>query len=215
VFNLVTGCVSPQYHCKFDDFFETTHYSGPDVSGTICWQQLAGLMGSTQILSDIARSVGRTAMSNKMISDPPLETHVPSEEFPDTEIDYNHTHDDVSGSGDSQASRTPHQSNASNQAEGVTPSESRLSAGTSWSGRVRTMLRRMADSKSQHNFYGTSGMHYMADMSKAYLNETPEDLFHDQHLNLQARMRNPIAFQAEMMGDIMYYHQALQQPDAQ
>jgi hypothetical protein len=27
-------------------------------------------------------------------------------------------------------------------------------------------------------------------------------------------MRNPIAFHAEMMGGIMYYHQALQQPDA-
>jgi hypothetical protein len=27
-------------------------------------------------------------------------------------------------------------------------------------------------------------------------------------------MRNPIAFHAEMMGNIMYYNQALQQPDA-
>ncbi len=24
VLNLITGCVSPQYHCCFDDFFETT-----------------------------------------------------------------------------------------------------------------------------------------------------------------------------------------------
>jgi hypothetical protein len=43
VLNLITGCVSPQYHCNFDDFFETTRHGGPDVSGTICWQQLAGL----------------------------------------------------------------------------------------------------------------------------------------------------------------------------
>ena len=214
VLNLVTGCVSPQYHCKFDDFFETTRHGGPDVSGTICWQQLAGLTRSTQILSDIAKSAGRTGTSNEMISDPPLETHAPLEEFPATAIDYNHTYDDVSGSGDSQASQTPHQSNASNQAEGVTPSESTLTAGTSRSGRVRTMSRRMADSKSQRDFYGTTGMHYMADVSEAYLNETPEDLFHDRHLDLQERMRNPIAFHAEMMGDIMYYHQALQQPDA-
>ena len=28
-------------------------------------------------------------------------------------------------------------------------------------------------------------------------------------------MRNPIAFRAEMMGDIMYYHQAIRPPDAQ
>ncbi len=29
-----------------------------------------------------------------------------------------------------------------------------------------------------------------------------------------SRMRNPIAFHAEMMGDIMYLNQALRQPDA-
>jgi hypothetical protein len=71
-----------------------------------------------------------------MISDPPLETHAPLEESPVTEIDYNHTYDGISGSGNSQASRTPHQSHASTQAEGVTPSESTLTAGTSQSGRV-------------------------------------------------------------------------------
>jgi hypothetical protein len=43
VLNLITRCVSPQYHCPFHDFFETTRHGGPDVSGTICWQQLAGL----------------------------------------------------------------------------------------------------------------------------------------------------------------------------
>jgi hypothetical protein len=44
VLNLVTGCVSPQYHCCFDDFFETMHHGAPNVSGTICWQQLANLI---------------------------------------------------------------------------------------------------------------------------------------------------------------------------
>ncbi len=35
VLNLMTRCVSPQYHCHFDDFFETTRHGGPDVSDTI------------------------------------------------------------------------------------------------------------------------------------------------------------------------------------
>ena len=39
VLNLITGFVSPQYHCCFDDFFKTTHHSAPDVSGPICWQR--------------------------------------------------------------------------------------------------------------------------------------------------------------------------------
>ncbi len=69
----------------------------------------------------------------------------------------------------------------------------------------------MADSVSQQDFYGNAKMHYMA--LQSLMGETDEDLFHDAHLELQERMRNPIAFHAKMMGDIMYYHQVLKQPD--
>ncbi len=123
-------------------------------------------------------------MSNEMLSDTPLETHVPLEEFSVTEIDYDPTSDNVSGSGESQASQTPCLSQASIQAKGVALNKSTVTASTSQSGRVCTMSRRMANSKSQHDFYGTTGMHYMANVSTAYFNETPEDLFHDQHLDL-------------------------------
>ncbi len=36
VLNLITRCVSPQYHCPFDNFFKKTCHGRPDVSGTIC-----------------------------------------------------------------------------------------------------------------------------------------------------------------------------------
>ena len=87
-------------------------HGGPDVSGAICWLQLAGLLQTTHFLSDIARSAGCTAMSNEMLFDPPLETHAPLQELLVTEIDYNPTYDDVSGSEDTQALQTPHQSHA-------------------------------------------------------------------------------------------------------
>ncbi len=32
VLNLHTGCISPQYHCQFNDFFETMRHGGPEVS---------------------------------------------------------------------------------------------------------------------------------------------------------------------------------------
>ncbi len=54
-------------------------------------------------------------------------------------------------------------------------------------------------------------MHYMA--SQATTGDMDEDLFHDTHLQLQERMRNPIVFHAEVMGDIMYLQQALKQPN--
>jgi hypothetical protein len=56
------------------------------------------------------------------------------------------------------------------------------------------------------------GMHHLEHQST--LSETNENLFHDAHLELQKRMQNPIAFHAEMMGDILYLQQALRQPDA-
>jgi hypothetical protein len=72
----------------------------------------------------------------------------------------------------------------------------------------------MADSVSQRDFFGARNMHYMAHKSTVGENKYENDVFHDAHLELQERMRNPIAFHAEMMGDIMYFNQALRQPDA-
>jgi hypothetical protein len=69
----------------------------------------------------------------------------------------------------------------------------------------------MEESVSQQDFYRNQGMHYMA--SQATTGNTDEDLFHDTHLQLQEHMRNPIAFHAEIMGDIMYLQQVLNQPD--
>ncbi len=54
ILNLGTGCVSPQYCCCFKDFFETMHHGAPDVSGTICWQQLANLDCVRTVLFEVS-----------------------------------------------------------------------------------------------------------------------------------------------------------------
>ncbi len=97
--------------------------------------------------------------------------------------------------------------------EGVALVEPTVMAGTSQHGIVCTMSQRMAESVSQQNFYGDQGMHYMS--SQATTSKTDEDLFHYSHPQLQEQMRNPIAFHAEMMIDIMYLQQALRQPNAE
>jgi hypothetical protein len=86
-----------------------------------------------------------------------------------------------------------------------------VAAGTSLHGHIRRTSRCMADSMSQCDFYGARNMHYMA--HKSTIGETDDNLFHDAHIELQEHMRNPIAFHAKMMGDIMYLNQALRQPD--
>jgi hypothetical protein len=110
--------------------------------------------------------------------------------------------------GDSQVTenvRPSRQSRASHQNEGVTSIEPTVTAGTSQRGWVHKLSRRMAESVAQ-------GMHHLANQSS--LSETDEDLFHDAHLELQEQMQNPIAFHAEMMGDILYLQQVLRQLDA-
>jgi hypothetical protein len=48
VLNLHMGCVSPQYHCHFNDFFEMVRHGGPDISIPLVWQQLSGLTAMMQ-----------------------------------------------------------------------------------------------------------------------------------------------------------------------
>ena len=57
VLSLTTGLVSVQFHCSFDDFFETVEYGGTDASYasiTSSWKQLEGFMHVTGILTEEA-----------------------------------------------------------------------------------------------------------------------------------------------------------------
>ena len=134
VLNLNTGCVSPQYHCRFDDFFETTRHGGPDVSGTISWQQLAGLGRASTILSEVSAPI----LHNVMYPETPSEGDVPPKEssfsppvFDVTSDYYSISDRDSHVTGNSEPSRL-------SQAEGVTPAATPVTAGTSLRGRVRT-----------------------------------------------------------------------------
>jgi hypothetical protein len=139
VLNLITGCVSPQYHCCFDDFFKTTRHGGPDVSGTICWQQLAGLDRATTILLKMSTPTPHSVM----YPETPSEGDVPPEELPFAPPVFDVTSDDyIVFDGDSQVLenvRPSCQSRALLQAEGVTPSETPVTAGTSQRGQVCMM----------------------------------------------------------------------------
>jgi len=79
---LTTGCVSPQYHCRFDDFFETTRHGGPDVSGTISWQQLAGLDCATMILPEVSAPIQHSVMYLESLSEGDIPPEEPSFSLP-------------------------------------------------------------------------------------------------------------------------------------
>ena len=206
VLSLTTGLVSPQYHCTYDDFFETTKYGGPDTAVSGIWQQLAGLSRSTSnvetptFIRDASRGTSSTTDTSSSTIPPSIEdASTANDEFifdpSDSNMDPPHADETV----------------AAEQHEEIP-----VSAGVSSRGRHRRLSRAMQDSIAQKDFYGRTGMHYMAASSTTAVSEPDmnEDDFHDWHLELQERMSHPIAFHAEMMGDIMYLHQALRQPDA-
>ena len=75
----------------------------------------------------------------------------------------------------------------------------------------------MQDAMSQHDFFDNHGMHYMSNrVISAMHKEVKEEYIqeHDFHLLLQEQMHHSIPFHAKMICDIMYFHQALQQPNA-
>ncbi len=213
VLNLNNGLVSPQFHCRFDDFFETTRHSERDITTSANWKQLAGFVryDGTPTVQD--------RLSNTEHLVVPIETNpdsLPRE--PNDSTPHHFNDNDIIHFDSDQADLMSVSEGAvaipeaSNQDSTPAPS-----AGISSRGRARRMSRAMQDSVSQRLFYGNRGMHYMA--NKAVLNDPMEAEIqcikeHEEHLSLQERMRHPIAFHAEMMGDIMYFHQALQQPDA-
>jgi hypothetical protein len=140
VLNLILGCVSPQYHCRFNDFVDTTCHGAPDVSGTICWQQLANLDCAKTVLSEVSVPNQHSVMYY-------LET--PSDEEPHTMSNsvfnpntFDTTSDDFSISEALPVSKNSHTSQrnqSSHTTDEMTPVEPTITASTSQCGQVCTM----------------------------------------------------------------------------
>jgi hypothetical protein len=79
ILNLVTGCVSRQYHCLFENFFKTMRHGAPAVSSTIYWQQLANLDCATTILSEVSMPKQHSIISLETPSEE--ESHTKSKPF--------------------------------------------------------------------------------------------------------------------------------------
>jgi hypothetical protein len=220
VLNLHTGCISLQYNCRFDNFFETVRHGGPDVSVPLAWQQLSGLTAMMQTPSmehhnEVPHPSKRMQFENNPVAhSQESDDTISFGDIASTPIFFDHPMQDFS---DDQSVTTVN--------EGVTASQLPLqpshnsadlqdtssSARTSLQGRVCKISRAMAESISQQDFYGRDKMHYMASQAVCKHDYDP---LHNSHLDLQDRMRHPIVFLAEMMGDVIYLHQVLRQPDS-
>ncbi len=149
VLNLSTGLVSPQFHCRFDDFFETTKHGAPDLVVSNAWQVLAGF--------ERVAAVKTTNQSSTLAQrETPSDTRIPSKSHDELEDLFEFSEDVTSEP--TEATRLQNKippSQASRTSEGASQTAKNLSAGTSSRGRARTMSRKMADSVSQQEFLAT------------------------------------------------------------
>jgi hypothetical protein len=179
--------VSPQYHCRFDDFFETVRLGGPDVSVPTTWQRLAGLIRVNDTLSmedhDDAPVLSQRMEFEPVSSTPssassaPLVPSIVEDDFPDT-ISFSNPNKSL----DSHSVPPTANTASSPPSEAALPTNAR----TSSKGRVCKMSQAMAESVSQQDFFGKGNMHYMASQSTCEADYARE---HDLHLELQEQMR--------------------------
>jgi hypothetical protein len=160
VLNLHTGCVSPQYHCRFDNFFETVRHGGPDVSVPLGWQQLSVLTIMSQTPSmEYHNKVLRPSEHMQFRNNPIVPTQktdntISFGDTADTPIFFDQHMQDFS---DNQSVTMVNEGETALhqplQDSAVLPSVS-IGAGISLQERVNKMSRAMAESVSQQDFYG-------------------------------------------------------------
>jgi hypothetical protein len=191
-------------------------HGGPDVSVPMAWQQLSGLPLMTQTPSmehhnKVPRPSQCMQFGNTMVA--PTESTddtISFDDTADTPLFFDQPMQDFSNDQSvpvvNEGGMALHQPS---QDSAVLPSVS-IGALTSSQGRVCKMSRAMAESVSHWEFYGRDKMHYMA--SQAVCEHDYKHL-HCNHLDLQECKHHPIVFLTEMMGDIIYLHQALHKLD--
>jgi len=152
VLNLNTGLVSPQFHRRYNDFFETTKHSERDILTSSSWKQLAGFTkyDGTSTMQDRLSSADQHLM--------PIGTNLPSSENEHIKFVQEFvSDDDISLSGDSIGTIQVPEGDIVPPLQETKPTPT---AGISSRSCVRKMSPAMQDSVSQRSFYGDPGVHY-------------------------------------------------------
>ncbi|EJK77403.1 hypothetical protein THAOC_00765, partial [Thalassiosira oceanica] len=228
ILNPATGLVSPQYHIKFDEFFESVHVIDDDT-GLSDWKKLSGLIAVDHDIPTVQPNTGNDNYTPILENDNLNAIDAQH----DTELDQR-LNQDVQ---ETQHDRSVHGTDSSDPIQGAhadddTPANvtksatSSATSGTSASSRGSHNTAGHAPSTSSRGRRRQPNVRlgdYVASTAESAQTDSPSfdaqcdmdyDEAHDEHLALQERMRDPIAFAAEMDNDIMYYHQAMAQSDA-
>ena len=184
VLNITTGLVSPQFHIKFDDYFETVNK--PDDNLKIEWKEKCHFVDSPNTSKkSVQASEGvpntSTNFANTNFQMDPLPTVEPPAQIPSV---LQHEEGDVSNTEEiPPAIRTTGQ---------VAEQQS-----VKWSKRHKPSVR-LQESIEQRNLVFSSIL---------------DDIDGDEEIRRQVQMSDPIAYSASSDPDTMYMDQAMKQPD--
>ncbi len=175
VLNPNTGLVSPQYHCRFDDLFESVRFQSPKLTVPTTWQSLLKLTNNASASWKPHENTEANSFNSSGADDTQEEAHfsIPTSNHFEQEECY--------------------------QAPPHSTQEVRVED--------EPIARRTRGRLQQGQFVANEAT------NNGKLEESAADREHTCHLSIQDRMRHPVAFLAEMFGDIMYFAQAIKQPD--
>jgi len=199
VLSLKTGHVSPQFHVKHDDLFETLRASAGNVLPESNWQKETGFLGAKTNL-----------IKNKIHFDEniPNAELLQFSESGSTEVEQ--TESEISETNGAQNQVDVTDGPVREQARGVDVSEqgdtvrTEISATqfvTTRSGRVSKPTTRLTESREQHE-----------ELTSLYVSW---DVFHDGGYDIEEELDDPIAFVASTNKDVMYLDQAMKEPDCE
>ena len=206
ILNPMTGHVSPQYHVKHDDFFESvtgksSNFDSPEPT----WKKLSGLMKNNHKWSSSSggAATSPTPMNNTTRLDDLNDTNLPQE----YDQDQRETSlDNLSKTSPNHASHQPE--TVPHGSEGETAMDTTPNPSvTTRSGRNVQRTQQMEESTQQRE-QGLVAWEVLYDQDDVETKPTQNDQF-----ILQGRLSNPIAFATSADPDIMYYHQAMKEPD--
>ena len=205
ILNPSKGHVLPQYHVKHDDFFETvsnknSNFDSPEPT----WKRLSGLVkNGNKKSSDLEGAMSPTFINNTTTLDDLSDIKLP----PDSDQDQREA-----GS-DNQRENSPdhvcyQQETILHDSEGETTIDTIPNPSVT-TRRVRNIQRtQWMEESTQQCDQGIVAWEVLYDQDEFKVKLTQDDQF-----IVQGRLSNPIRFTASADPDIMYYHQAMKEPN--
>jgi hypothetical protein len=210
VMNLATGLVSPQFHLKFDDLFETVkdHDTYPNN-----WKSATHFRKENKSRSS-TESIGKDPVT----AAPPRVQELTRADNPSTEIIQQPMAAADLATTDASAGRTEQRLTRALSRAGEQPATSPEAEATvrRWSRRhkpTQRLIESQAQAAARVEAYLSVGVEECT-CKPGDGNDYDTDVYHgEEEYEIQRDMADPIAFAASTDPDVMYLHEAMKQPD--